>query len=142
MYLDFKETVWSRVKVTEKLRAKVATIINSGGTMNDVFEYMDQQNVDINTDVLFETTTPLNPEDNGGAATIELFEDSNDHVIAGNSIVHTLSEKADRILTAVEKCDGYCPCVKDSIGKEEYKCPCEKFQKEYECCCSLYVKKV
>ena len=35
----------------------------------------------------------------------------------------------------------YCPCVKDSIGKEEYKCPCVKSRTKMECCCGLYERK-
>ena len=40
--------------------------------------------------------------------------------------------------------DGYCPGVPDSYGKEEYKCPCDRFYNDTEkgetCPCGLYVK--
>lgn len=40
--------------------------------------------------------------------------------------------------------DGYCPGVSGSYGKEEYKCPCDRFYNETEkgdsCPCGLYVK--
>ncbi len=49
-----------------------------------------------------------------------------------------------KIVNAINKrlvvCEGFCPCVADSIGKEEYRCPCKKAREEQECCCQLYVK--
>ena len=40
--------------------------------------------------------------------------------------------------------DGYCPCVMDSRGIENYKCPCDDFMynvgKGETCRCGLYVK--
>ena len=40
--------------------------------------------------------------------------------------------------------DGFCPCIKDSKGKEEYRCICEemrtKIQVGQTCHCGLYVK--
>lgn len=39
----------------------------------------------------------------------------------------------------LERCEGYCPCVKDSIGKEEHKCPCKIAREEKICHCKLYV---
>ena len=48
------------------------------------------------------------------------------------------------ILQKLKANEGYCPCVIDSRGKEEYKCPCENFRNEIEvgetCHCGLYVK--
>lgn len=39
---------------------------------------------------------------------------------------------------------GYCPCVKDSIGKDEYKCLCKDFRENIpvgeRCHCGLYIK--
>lgn len=40
--------------------------------------------------------------------------------------------------------NGYCPGISSSYGKEEYKCPCDRFYNETEkgetCPCGLYVK--
>ena len=40
--------------------------------------------------------------------------------------------------------DGYCPCVRNSKGKEEYKCMCEDFRNNTpvgsSCHCGLYIK--
>lgn len=40
--------------------------------------------------------------------------------------------------------DGYCPSIVGSYGKEEYKCPCDRFYNETgkgeTCPCGLYVK--
>ena len=40
---------------------------------------------------------------------------------------------------ALDRCDGYCPCVPNAIGNEDYKCPCKIFREEQKCCCQLYV---
>lgn len=50
-----------------------------------------------------------------------------------------------KIVNAVEKrlneaTEGYCPCVANSIGNEEYKCPCVKARVDNECCCGVYEK--
>lgn len=52
----------------------------------------------------------------------------------------------EKRLKAVEKrlndhTEGYCPCVPESIGKEEYKCPCLKARTESKCCCGIYESK-
>lgn len=39
---------------------------------------------------------------------------------------------------------GYCPCVINSEGKEDFKCPCKEFREEIPvgsyCYCGLYIK--
>lgn len=39
---------------------------------------------------------------------------------------------------------GYCPCVRDSKGKEEYLCVCKDFRENVpvgeKCHCGIYVK--
>lgn len=49
----------------------------------------------------------------------------------------------EKIIKAVENrlnnfTDGFCPCVPDSIGKEEYKCPCVKARVKNICCCGVF----
>lgn len=40
--------------------------------------------------------------------------------------------------------NGYCPCIVDSRGKEEYKCICKDFRENVKpgnsCHCGLYIK--
>lgn len=39
---------------------------------------------------------------------------------------------------------GYCPCIVNSLGKAQYKCPCEDFRLNVpageSCHCGLYIK--
>ena len=49
-------------------------------------------------------------------------------------------KKVNAITKALIRCEGFCPCVKDSIGKQEYKCPCLHSRNDNECCCGLYEK--
>ncbi len=47
-------------------------------------------------------------------------------------------EYVDRIITGLEKKEGYCPC---RVGKDESAlCPCDEFIKEGICKCNLFVK--
>lgn len=40
--------------------------------------------------------------------------------------------------------EGYCPCVLDSKGKEEYRCICKEMREQIKvgqsCHCGLYIK--
>lgn len=40
--------------------------------------------------------------------------------------------------------NGYCPCIANSNGKEEYKCMCKDFRENVKpgssCHCGLYIK--
>ena len=53
-------------------------------------------------------------------------------------------ELANIIRQAVKDNQGYCPCVLNSIGKEEYKCICQDFLNNVPvgetCHCGLYIK--
>ena len=53
-------------------------------------------------------------------------------------------ELAKIIRQAIKDNQGYCPCVLDSIGKEEYKCICQDFLNNVSvgetCHCGLYIK--
>lgn len=59
------------------------------------------------------------------------------HVSDNKEIVEVIRE-------ALRQNDGYCPCVYESKGKEEYRCPCQRFREEAyigdTCHCGLYVK--
>lgn len=53
-------------------------------------------------------------------------------------------ETVNFVRSALRDNDGYCPCVIDSRGKEEYKCPCKDFRENVSkgetCHCGLFVK--
>jgi ferredoxin-thioredoxin reductase catalytic subunit len=53
-------------------------------------------------------------------------------------IVNPDKETAKRIMNALARNDGYCPCV--PTRSPATMCPCEKFQFEKKCCCNLYVE--
>lgn len=54
------------------------------------------------------------------------------------------NELKNYIRLALRANDGYCPCVVNSKGKEEYKCMCDDFQFNVHvgeaCHCGLYIK--
>ncbi len=53
-------------------------------------------------------------------------------------------EIKEMVLDGLKKNGGYCPCILDSKGKTEYKCPCQDFRENVPagktCHCGLYVK--
>lgn len=48
------------------------------------------------------------------------------------------------ILDGLKRNGGYCPCIYESKGKSEYKCPCQDFRQNTPigeaCHCGLYIK--
>lgn len=140
MYIDFKETVWSRVEIPEKLRVEVSMMINDGVTMQEIFDFIVEKKGDSTYDVIYDTSEFMTLKDNKGDSTIELYTEDG-VLLSYNNEKFELGPKAENIKKAIIRCDGYCPCVANSIGKKEYLCPCEKFRIEEECCCNLYVKK-
>lgn len=53
-------------------------------------------------------------------------------------------EIKEMVLDGLKKNGGYCPCIMESQGKPEYKCPCQDFRENTSvgkpCHCGLYVK--
>ena len=53
-------------------------------------------------------------------------------------------ELREQISKAIQDNNGYCPCVLNSQGKEEYKCVCRDFIDNVKpgesCHCGLYIK--
>ena len=47
-------------------------------------------------------------------------------------------ESALKILNAIYKNNGYCPCV--IIKNEDTKCPCKNMMENSKCHCGLYVE--
>lgn len=58
--------------------------------------------------------------------------------------VNPNKELVNFIRTSLKANDGYCPCVFQSKGKEEYKCLCKDFRENVPvgqtCHCGLYIK--
>lgn len=54
------------------------------------------------------------------------------------------SETVKIVLQGLKENKGYCPCIYQSQGKLEYKCPCKDFRENTVinklCHCGLYVK--
>lgn len=44
----------------------------------------------------------------------------------------------ESILKALNRNEGYCPCVNNS---EDKKCPCSNYRTLNKCCCNLYIPK-
>lgn len=48
------------------------------------------------------------------------------------------------ILEGLKLNKGYCPCIINSRGQSEYKCPCKEFREDIPigkyCYCGLYLK--
>ena len=48
------------------------------------------------------------------------------------------------VLQGLKENKGYCPCIFESKGKPEYKCPCKDFRENAKagetCYCGLYIK--
>jgi len=59
------------------------------------------------------------------------------HVNIDKELVQTIRE-------GLRKNDGYCPCVLNSKGKEEYRCICKEMREQVPvgqaCHCGLYIK--
>lgn len=53
-------------------------------------------------------------------------------------------ELADYIRKGLRENDNYCPCVLNSRGKPDYKCPCKNLIEDVKvgesCYCGLYIK--
>ncbi len=63
---------------------------------------------------------------------------------------YELSSIADKIISALDRTDGYCPCKTSRLTGDAEKdafllCPCSEHTAELEekgrCCCNLFVKK-
>ena len=58
--------------------------------------------------------------------------------------VNTDKELVNLIREGLRNNDGYCPCVMNSKGKEEYKCICKDMRENVPvgqtCHCGLYIK--
>jgi len=60
--------------------------------------------------------------------------------------IHATDDKelTEAIRAGLKANDGYCPCVINSRGKEEYRCICREMREDIKvgdhCHCGLYIK--
>lgn len=58
--------------------------------------------------------------------------------------ITTDMELKNRIRQALKENDGFCPCVVDSKGNEDYRCICKEMREVIpagkSCHCGLYIK--
>lgn len=52
-----------------------------------------------------------------------------------------LSKHAENIKKAVERNDGYCPCLGNQLVGDDRFCPCKDYRENDICHCNLYLKK-
>lgn len=62
----------------------------------------------------------------------KLFEDT---------ILNSNEKILKKIISRIEKNDGYCPCYQEGVEKEDTKCPCKHYTDTHDCHCTLYLKK-
>ena len=55
----------------------------------------------------------------------------------GNMKLNPDDDHVEKILKALYKNDGFCPCRAEK--NEDTLCPCKKMREENKCCCKLYV---
>lgn len=74
-YIDVKMTVWHRFHFTEEANMKgLVDLIKENG----LDEVIDNQLGFVETESLFDTEERMNPADNDGEATIEVYEGNNE----------------------------------------------------------------
>lgn len=57
-------------------------------------------------------------------------------MIDNRLILTNNQEKAQKILNAIYKNEGYCPCR--LTKSEDTKCPCKEMMEEHKCHCGLF----
>lgn len=80
MYIDYKVTVWKRVYFDEDTDSKKVIQVLEEDGLGYVF---DEELGFVEQETLFETEDDMTPEENGGYATIEVYENNN---LAGDLI--------------------------------------------------------
>lgn len=84
MEFDFKITTWERVTVSKENEAKVLQALknNEINSANDIYNLLEEDS-NIHCDTLLDVSEQMYVEDNGGSATIEVFE--NGEMLFNNS---------------------------------------------------------
>ena len=108
MHVDFKITTWERIEIDETVseadKDEMLRKIKEGiiTTSNDMFEELGDG---VSCDSLQEIDEQMTVEENGGAATIEVFSDDQDDAIYTNEDGQTIpdSERVAKLVTIVMK---------------------------------------
>jgi len=108
MHVDFKITTWERIEIDETVseadKDEMLRKIKEGiiTTSNDMFEELGDG---VSCDSLQEIDEQMTVEENGGAATIEVFSDDQDDAIYTNEDGQTIpdSEQVAKLVTIVMK---------------------------------------
>ena len=78
MYVDFKTTVWERIRVPEEKENDLLAKIELGliNSINDVLTD-DVQSEEYDYEILVDTSEQMEPNENGGQSTIEVHSCEN-----------------------------------------------------------------
>lgn len=89
MYINFKTTVWKRVKILPKLEKEILKDLQSNKItdIKDLFtdDFIGKIGEYLETELLLVSSQQMTVEDNKGKATIELY-DSNDLIFSNTTI--------------------------------------------------------
>lgn len=77
MHIDFKITTWERVEVEEEFQEAVREAVKSGkiNSADELFDFITELGGDPRCDKLDDVDEQMTPEENGGASTVEMFEE-------------------------------------------------------------------
>lgn len=81
-YIDKKFTIWAR----ERYYVKASSKHEADNIMQETFKHGDTYGFSDDFEYIYETSEQLDPEDNGGESTMELFE-GNGNLIVTNKII-------------------------------------------------------
>lgn len=99
-YVDVKVTVWERLDgIDEKLVPELTQKISTGelSDINQIYDFVEKkQCMSHSTEFLYDTQDSMTVEQNGGASTIELYDD-NDDMIADNTFKFKLKEYVNKL---------------------------------------------
>ena len=82
MYVDFKTTVWERIKIPEELQDLVVDKIKSGEIISANEMFGISEKFDEHFETLLDTSEQMYPSENDDFATIELYNDDNKIIYA------------------------------------------------------------
>lgn len=80
--VDFKTTVWERVRIPDSLAPLVIDKIRNGEINSASEMFGISEDFDCGYETLLDTSEQMLPEENDGFATIELYNDNNEIIYA------------------------------------------------------------
>lgn len=95
MYCDFKCTIWERINIPTSLEEKFKELLIKGeiNSANEAFGVFGSD-IDRGYELLLDTSEQMNPEENDGQSTVELYDDpfdiddnSENNIIWSNKII-------------------------------------------------------